>query len=134
MNPYPGFANSDKPMYNEGQEYKVFLTVSTTGCTSDTYWSYYEVCVGCAYQKMSMNLLETGELYHYVDRESATLHLVNENFNEATLLNFEVYSIDGRQQLNTSNFEIDLNSLNRGTYLIVAKSGSDVVYREKFVW
>ncbi len=134
MIPEPGFTNSDKPMFNEGIRHKVFLTVSSPGCTSDTYWSYYEVCTGCAFQKMSMTLLETGDLYHYVDRENAKLQFVNENTSEATLLNFEVYSIDGRQQLETSNFEIDLNSFSKGTYMIVAKSGSDVVYREKFVW
>lgn len=134
INPYMNYSNSDKPMFNEGDLYKVSLTVSTTGCISDTYWSYYEVCTGCAFQKMSMTLLEADDLYHYVDRENAKLQLVSENTNEATQLSFEVYSIDGRQLIETSKHAIDLNSFNKGTYLIVAKSGSDVVYREKFVW
>ena len=81
-----------------------------------------------------MTLLEADDLYHYVDRENAKLQLVDQNTSEATQLSFEVYSIDGRQLLETSKHAIDLNAFNKGTYLIVAKSGSDVVYREKFVW
>jgi hypothetical protein len=131
---YAGYVDSDRPMFNESEVYKVILTVSTNGCTSDSEWSYYEVCTGCRFQKMGQTDPKHSSIYHYVNIENSILHIVNEGSNEETSLSYEVYSIDGRQQIESMNAEITIADLNKGTYLIVVKSGSDVVYRDKFLW
>ncbi len=131
---YGGYTDADRPMFNEGEVYKVVLSVGTDGCLSDSEWSYYQVCAGCRFQKMGLTNSELNSIYHYVNTESGKLHISTEGLSKATPFNYEVYSMDGKQLIDTKNDEISLSNLNRGTYLIIARSGSDIVYRDKFLW
>jgi hypothetical protein len=135
LTPVSPYTTSDLALFNENDLYTLHLTVATDGCLSDTYWSYYEVCSGCSLQKMGSVDRELNDLYHWVDLEKGKLHFEDKGQHyEATNLNYEVYSIEGRRQINSFDPEIDLKELDKGIYLILVKSGKELIYREKFAW
>jgi len=129
-----GKSISDMPISNPDERYRVEFTVSTDGCLSDTYWSYFEVGTPYQFQKMSNSNLSVNNPYHYVDQKNAKLYLIGESLNNDGIDSYEVYSLDGRRKILTANSTIDLNNLSKGMYLVLVKSGKEVKYREKFLW
>jgi hypothetical protein len=132
----PTFTNNDMPLFNPGEIYKVFLTVETAGCPSSTNWSFYSVDPNNVLNKMGqLNLAEntTEAKYHYVNSEEATLNLMGFDGDASSYI-FEVYNLTGQKQLQSTSSVLNISTLPKSAYLVVAKNEQGLVYQEKFVW
>jgi hypothetical protein len=132
--PIGTYTNADLPINNPGTLYRVYLSVSTSGCPSSTDWSYYEVDPLYQYQQMpNLSLTKAGEnqKYHYVASETNQLFV--KGFGNNQNYDFVVYNIQGQKQLSSEKSVLNIEALAKGSYVIVVESHGHVQYRAKFI-
>lgn len=132
----PGYTIYDLPINNPGDLYKVFLTVSTTGCSSSTEWSYYMVDPNKTYYKGNLGEQEK-ELtttYHFVNREEASLNLKGFEDWDARNLKLSIISMDGRTIYSGNSAEYNLDATGKAVYLVFVTENDKIIYQSKFVW